>query len=823
MNALPPKDPFAPLTEEERQTATSRPDDAQIWEPVSPAPSEPERPPSALAMWVYRDAEGRPLCARFRVDRPDGGKDIIPLTYGHRVWTDSKGVRRDETGWHWKQGRRPLPLYGLDRLAERPDAPVLLVEGEKTAEAVGRLFPDYVGMTSPGGSNAARNADWSPLAGRAVTIWPDNDDAGGSYTDAVIDALKEAGAASVRRVRIPDGLPEGWDIADAVPDELTDSGAVSDADFLRPFLDRAPMAQPDVKMPPGYSMTASGLYFTPETEGDLPATPRWVSAPFEVLAETCDENSNEWGLMIAWQDGRSHRHQWTIPKKMVHGEGRDLTGPLEGAGLNCSISGARHLRQFIASVRTTRRLRCVSKSGWHSANGHPVFVLPNGKTFGTGGRDVTFQTPRLSTGAEYSTAGTLADWQRDIARYAVGNSRLAFALSVAFTGPLLDIMGEQSGGFHIVGDSQTGKSTALFAAGSVWGKGDRDGQVRSWRGTSNGVEGIAERTSDTLLLLDEMGQADSREVGDTIYMLGNGTGKQRAGRDGEARERKNWRSLFLSTGELTLADKMRDAGKRAMAGQEARLVTVRADAGAGMGLFERLHDLPSPGALADHLRNAARTSYGTASRAFLEALVRDREEDEATLADTIRRGMASFEGHALPEGGPVDGQVRSVVRRFGLVATAGELATTYGVLPWKLGEATGAALACFRSWLDERGGTGSAEDRAAIVQVRLFIEQHGESRFQTIGAGTADARTIINRAGFRRRSNEGWEYLFFPGVWKAEVCKGLDARRVARTLADAGLLKPDDSGKLSRLIKDPDEKKPVRAYLVKDDIMGGAE
>jgi uncharacterized protein (DUF927 family) len=110
-----------------------------------------------------------------------------------------------------------------------------------------------------------------------------------------------------------------------------------------------------------------------------------------------------------------------------------------------------------------------------------------------------------------------------------GNSRLAFALSVAFCGPLLDIMGEQSGGFHIVGKSQSGKSTSLYAAGSVWGKGDRDGQVRSWRGTTNGTEGIAAETSDTLLILDEMGQADSREVGDITYMLANNTGKQRAG------------------------------------------------------------------------------------------------------------------------------------------------------------------------------------------------------------------------------------------------------------------------------------------------------
>lgn len=286
-------------------------------------------------------------------------------------------------------------------------------------------------------------------------------------------------------------------------------------------------------------------------------------------------------------------------------------------------------------------------------------------TLGEGRRAVAFQTTRAAAGMEYATAGKLEDWQKNLAVYAVGNSRLAFALAVAFSGPLLDIMGEQSGGFHIVGASQTGKSTALFAAGSVWGKGDRDGQIRSWRGTTNGTEGIAAETSDTLLILDEMGQADGREVGDITYMLANNTGKQRAGRNGEARARKTWRSLFLSTGEVTLATKMGEAGRRVMAGQEVRLVSIQADAGAGMGLFENLHGMPGAGDLADHIRRAARTHYGTASRAYLDALVKERADDEAGLASGIKRLVDRFEADCLPNGIATSGQVRSVVRRFG--------------------------------------------------------------------------------------------------------------------------------------------------------------
>jgi putative DNA primase/helicase len=822
-------DLFAPLTEAEKTPAPARMTAAtEEWEPIVPAPSEPETPSGAQAMWVYRNAEGEPLFARFRYGSTNQGeatvKEVRPLTYGRRVWTDKYGRHRDLTDWHWKQPAKPLPLYGLDRLAARPDAPVLLVEGEKTADAGALLFPDYVAITS-GGSTSATSADWSPLSGRGVTIWPDNDEPGEKYAQAVIEAARNAGVRSLRMVKLPSDLPAGWDIADPLPGDMASEEDATET--LRTMLDNAPQAEANVKMPPGYCMTPRGLLFTPDATGDTLPMPIWVSAPFEVMAETRDEGGTGWGLLISWNDRDGKPHQWSLPKRLVHGEGKEIAGELEDAGLNCSISATRHLRQFIASVHTKTRLRCVTTGGWHKTEQGPVFVLPNGTTLGIGRRAVAFQTTRAASGAEYATAGTLEEWQRGVAAYAVGNSRVTFALSVAFCGPLLDIMGEQSGGFHIVGKSQSGKSTSLYAAGSVWGKGDRDGQVRSWRGTTNGTEGIASETSDTLLILDEMGQADSREVGDITYMLANNTGKQRAGRNGEARTRKTWRSLFLSTGEVTLATKMGEAGRRAMAGQEVRLVNIPADAGAGMGLFEALHNMPSAGDLADHIRNAARTSYGTASHAYLEALVKDRAEDEAGLSAGIKGMVGRFETNCLP-GAPVDGQVRSVVRRFGLVAAAGEVATAYGVLPWPRGEATRAAKVCFHAWLEDRGGTQAAEDREAIEQVRAFIEEHGESRFTLLGNPDGEGEnphTRTNyRAGFRRLVDtpDGgcWEYLILPETWRKEVCKGMDAKRAAQALRATGYLLSDQSGKMSQSVRLPNIGK-ARVYVVSSAIMGG--
>ena len=281
-------------------------------------------------------------------------------------------------------------------------------------------------------------------------------------------------------------------------------------------------------------------------------------------------------------------------------------------------------------------------------------------------------------------------------------------------------------------------------------------------------------------------------MGDTVYLLGNEAGKQRATRTGTARRRHFWRTLFLSTGEITLAQKMGEAGKRATAGLGVRLPNLPADAGAGMGVFQSLHGRLDGAAFADELRDTARLHHGHAARVFLQQLTEHRATSPDKLRATLNSLRDAFLDRHVPEG--ATGQVRSVAGRFALIAAAGELARDYGVLPWPEGEALRAAGACLSAWLEQRGGSGSAEDAAALAQVRGFLEAHGESRFTPLttpvsGQGSAlpDVTRTINRVGFRRRvggdSDERWEYWILPEAWKNEVCKGLDPRKTADLLA----------------------------------------
>src|SRR5262249_48564482 len=156
----------------------------------------------------------------------------------------------------------------------------------------------------------------------------------------------------------------------------------------------------------------------------------------------------------------------------------------------------------------------------------------------------------------------------------------------AFAAPLLTLLGLEGGGVHYRGPSSEGKTTAALMAASVWGEPER---VESWRATANGLEGVASGHNDNLLVLDELKQIDPHQAASVAYMLANGSGKRRGRPHGGTRPRLTWKVLFLSTGEISLAQHVEAVGLRVHAGQEVRLIDLPADAGQGFGIFERFY------------------------------------------------------------------------------------------------------------------------------------------------------------------------------------------------------------------------------------------
>lgn len=537
---------------------------------------------------------------------------------------------------------------------------------------------------------------------------------------------------------------------------------------------------------PPYRLDRDGLWFLPkgkveEDGSESPAKPQRLCGPFEVFAETRDVRWQGWGLRIRWQDPDGVAHEETLPREWFLGEGAELARTLIRGGLWVAPDESRRkkLVAYLASVRVSGRARSVERVGWHGG----AFVLP-GASFGAlaQGEQVYLA---LDVEHTFRERGGLAEWQREVGQHAKGNSRLTFALAVAFAAPLLARLGMEGGGFHFFGQSSKGKTTCVEAAGSVWG-----GPIyrESWRATSNGLEAVAMSHCDCLLILDEQGQALPKEAGEVAYLLANGSDKVRATKDLRTRNRRRWRTLFLSTGEITLGDRMREEGRAPKAGQDVRMVDIPVLPEGLDQAFESWEGFETSKALADHLRLATRRCYGTAARTFLERLCKATHQE---LLDWERRKVAWSHAH-LPR--RADSQVGRVLDRFALVALAGELAIEWGILPIPSGDAEWAAGVCLKAWIAQRGGVGAGEHERGIAAVVGFIERHGTSRFAD---WEALSERVVNSAGFRRRDgHDRMDYLFHAEGWK-DACEGFNPKDVARGCAEAGLLEAVlESGKL---------------------------
>ena len=157
------------------------------------------------AVYDYHDLNGRLIGHMCRFDKKDGSKEFRPyVKFG--------GI------FKWEGFPEPRPLYNLPVLKEKPDAKILLVEGEKTCLVAERIFPDMAVLTWPHGAKSWAKVDWTVLSGRNVTIWPDNDLEGKKAATGVADHVMSQGICKkVAIVELPNGLQEGWDLADTIP------------------------------------------------------------------------------------------------------------------------------------------------------------------------------------------------------------------------------------------------------------------------------------------------------------------------------------------------------------------------------------------------------------------------------------------------------------------------------------------------------------------------------------------------------------------------------------------------------------------------------
>ena len=443
-------------------------------------------------------------------------------------------------------------------------------------------------------------------------------------------------------------------------------------------------------------MDTDGLWVVLKGDGEDEDSRRRVSDPFETVGSTRDPSSQGWGLLLRWEDPDGCGHEFVVPASATFSQPAIICGQLADQGLWIEVGSQALFVRYLGGLKPETRITRASQTGWLSHQGRRVFVLPEGTIGEAVDARVTLEQ---GVNGKYAVSGELSGWQAGVGEYSRGNSLVVFSISAALAGPLLEMACMDGGGIHFYGPSSSGKTTLLQAAASVWGCGNAKGFVGTWRATANGLEGAAAAASDTALIMDEFGLIAPSEVGAALYSLGNGVGKSRMNRDATLKQSKTWRTQIISSGEVTVGAKVgEEKGRRVQAGQAVRLIDVSADRGRGLGVFDHTSGFASAGALANAMKSAAVSAYGTAGPKFVECLITEEVNGEEILA-AVEEVLLSFN---LPDG--ADGQVMRVAERLGLIAVAGELACQFAITPWAAGDATAAAKFVCESWIEFRGG-----------------------------------------------------------------------------------------------------------------------
>lgn len=503
-----------------------------------------------------------------------------------------------------------------------------------------------------------------------------------------------------------------------------------------------------------------GVFFKQSFEKRM-TPPLWICSRIDIIAVTRDINNNSWGKLIRFKDRDGIEHSEIVDIADIVANPDAVRHRLVNSGVTISLEkNARDkLAQYLNEVDPPKKVRVTSKIGWQGT----AFVLPD-ETLGKSDEVFLFKSDNYTS--KFNVKGSLEDWKLHIAKRILGNSVPEFCIACAFAAPLLTPCGLDGGGFHLLGDSSSGKTTSLCLAASVCGGGDH-GYIQSWRSTDNAIEGIALNHNDCLLCLDEINMATSKTVSESAYMIANGQGKARADRYGNTKSRKEWKLFLLSNGEASIANKIKEEGRKMMAGQAVRIIDIDSDMECGLGVFNKTPDGLKSNEFSDELQAVVSQYYGVALREFISLFAKNIDE----YVREIHKNIAEFcKKHCEQD---ASGQVKRVCARFGLVAAAGELAIKFKILPWPEHTAWDAAAILFKKWTQQRGGTDTLELQTALKTLTEFIQRYGSSRFKILG-GNYIQETMSNPAGYKWEFDDHWVYMIERNVFDNEICHSVN-------------------------------------------------
>lgn len=383
----------------------------------------------ATAKWDYLDAQGRLIAVVYRYDPPGRKKEFRPWDARRRKMAPPE----------------PRPLYNQPGIHNA--AQVVLVEGEKCAQALIEL--GIVATTAMHGANApVDKTDWSPLAGKAVLIWPDRDKPGWEYAVQAAQAILSAGAKTCHILYPPEEAAEGWDAADAVMEGFD----------VAAFLAHGPRVQVHDIADPGEPVIgadesvwgtedALALAFTRRYHRDW----RYVAA---------------WGRWLVW-DGRRWRNEETLAATdLIRGVCRHAALQADNPKLAAKLATSGTVGGVERLARADRR-HAATTAEWDA---DPWLLnTPGGVVdLRTGRLRAHDRADRMTKITTATPAGDCPTWRRFLAEVTGGDADLQAYLQ-RVSGYCLTGSTQEHALFFLYGTGANGKSVFVNTLATILG------------------------------------------------------------------------------------------------------------------------------------------------------------------------------------------------------------------------------------------------------------------------------------------------------------------------------------------------------------------
>lgn len=697
---------------------------------------------------------------------------VIPLVDIGKTANDFKlkGIQFiDEDG----SKRFPSSFKGLFYIASKQEKSkeiIVITEGYATAQSIAECTDFYVisAMSSINMKTVALKIS-SVFPNSKLIIAADNDEAGEKATTEI---LKEIDAEII-------SPPQEFN-------DFNDMKQVVDAEIINNLF-KIKLERRDIerevtmekmnqnnKLDHEFYINDNGLFYNNN----------YICDYIETIAFVRDHEDNNWKRRIKFKNLGNRFHTMDIGIEQSI-DTKDFWKILGKAGFE--ISEPKHQKlvlKYLRSMKPNTYITNVSKIGWINDYlfASPSFQLTSKET------DELFSIDSKIKDNGFNIEGNLKDWQDNICKYCENNDILTLALCSAFAGPLLKFVNQTCTVANLVGKSSIGKTTALNVASSVWGNPRQF--ITQWRVTSNALESVAEQHNSCLLVLDELSQVNKKEIGDTIYTLGNGKGKVRSTREATLKEIKEWNVSILSSGEVGIVDILSNNQEDVKAGQLVRFVDIDSEISGGYGIYNELHGFKDGAILSNTLKENCAKYHGIASKIFIEEIL--KIEPWKTLEYSIKKEYNTtkqdiynkFELHNA------NGQVKRVADVFALYQLAGKLAKEFKIIMF---DVTDSIYNLFGCWLVERGNkTESFEEKDILDNVTSFLIQH-ESRFATYNSDGQSLeksvidKTIHNCLGGREERDGYIIYYIIPSLFNKEICGG-NSKLYKKVLIKEGIL-----------------------------------